>query len=378
MRKSVVAGVVCALAVLVMWFQLESRRGSFDAVERLFLSWLAANTGTKVKLPPLTLVLYDEEASELAGTPRMAMLDGALFTRAASKLGAVAAGVEGLSGDPARMIQAAEGMPVFGGYLAEQPPGLGWSPLGGVAVPSWSELSGLAGRGGRFARGFIMSPTSQSSVRAIQLVARCADRPVPSLLLVAWSITHGWRMSELSIGQNFVAGPHERLMVDETGKALFMPARKPAVMTMNELLVASEKFEREGGVSPLRDRLLVLARATPDVPRLTGEGAGGVTPMELWASSWEALRTGRLFLPAGWWYGPLLVLVGSLLAFSPARSSNLRVLGFFLLAMLVYLFVALATFAHSRVLLPFGPTLLTLAAGSIMARLGHLGGWFKK
>ena len=378
MRMTAVAGVVGVLAVLVMWFQREEGRGSFDATERPFISWLAANTSKGYKLPPLTLVLYDEEASELAGTQRMAMLDGALFARAASKLGAVAAGVEGLSGDPARMIQAAEGMPVFGGYYAEQPPGLGWTPVNGEPMHHWPDLSGLIGRGGRFVRGFITTPSRQSGALEIQLLARCADRAVPSMLVVAWTTAHGWRNSELTIGRGFVAGPDDVMRAAEDGKALFLPEGKADVMTMNDLLVAAEKYEREGGVSPLMGRILVMARATPEVVRIAGESSRTVTPMELWAEAWEAVRTNRLYVPVGWWYSAVLVAAGSLMAFSPARRSNLRAIGFAFFALVVYLLFALAAYAGNRVLLPSGPTVLTLVAGCLLGRFGYSGGWFKK
>jgi hypothetical protein len=366
------------LTILVLWFQREHQRGTFDVIERPFLSWLAANASSVETLPPLTLVLYDEEASNTAGTPRMAMLDGALFARAASKLGAVMAGVEGLTGDPTRIIQAAEGMPVFAGYLADQPPGLGWTALGGEPAQSWFEVAGLTGRGGRFNRGFITSPEQLSSAQAIQLVARCGDRPVPSLLLVAWTTAHGWRMSELSIGRFSVAGPDDHIALDTAGRAMFMPVGEPSVISMNELLVAAERFEREGGTSPLRDRILVLARATPDVTRVTIEGARAVTPMELWASAWESVRTNRLFVPVGSWYNGTLVALGALLAFSPARRSNRLALGALFFALAVYLLFALAAYSGNRVMLPAAPTLLICVAGCLLGRFWHEGQAAKK
>jgi hypothetical protein len=106
MKRLPVFVLVIALTVFAFWLQRESTRGTFDLVQRSFLSWLAANTSATKVLPPLTLVLYDDEASELAGTGRMAMLDGALFARAVLRLGALGAGVEGLTGDPTRMVEA--------------------------------------------------------------------------------------------------------------------------------------------------------------------------------------------------------------------------------------------------------------------------------
>ena len=67
MKRTAVVSVVAVLAILVLWLQREQARGTFDVVERAFVSWLAANTGGHQPLPPLTLVLYDDEASELAG-----------------------------------------------------------------------------------------------------------------------------------------------------------------------------------------------------------------------------------------------------------------------------------------------------------------------
>jgi hypothetical protein len=118
MNRTIALAVIAGLALLAAWMHREHARGTFDVIESGFVSWLAANTADKNQaryLPPLTLVLYDEEASELAGTTRLALLDGTLFARAASRLGALAAGVEGIGEDPSRMIEAAEGMPVFGG-----------------------------------------------------------------------------------------------------------------------------------------------------------------------------------------------------------------------------------------------------------------------
>jgi len=104
MKRVPVLLLVVGLVIFASWLHGESSRGTFDSVQRAFLSWLAANSPAPKMLPPLTLVLYDDEASEMAGTERMAMLDGALFVRAVLRLGASGAGVEGLTGDPTRMI----------------------------------------------------------------------------------------------------------------------------------------------------------------------------------------------------------------------------------------------------------------------------------
>jgi hypothetical protein len=378
MKFPAFAAVVAVLALLITWLQREHARGTFDPVERAFVSWLAANTGGKAPLPPLTLVLYDEEASELAGTGRMAMLDGALFARAASRLGALGAGIEGLSGDPTRMIEAAGGMPVFGGYDWTAPPGTGWTPLRGQPGDRWEEVPGLAGRPGRFARGFLAPPSGQTGPRKIRLVGRNGDRAVPSFLALAWSVANGWRWSEVSADPPALLGPDGRMILDGAGSAYFLPSGAPLTMTMNELLVAAEKFEREGGASPVRGHVMVLAPATSDVTRVATGGLRPVTPAEQWAQAWEAVRGNRLFLQPGWWYPPIVVLVGMALVLGPARRKNWAAVVAGLFVLLVFALLALGIFGSTRVVLPFVPTSLTLTGALLLGRTGQAAGWFGK
>lgn len=378
MKRVSLVAMALILAGLASVLQRETLRGTFDPIERAFVSWLAANSGGKGMLPPLTLVLYDEEASELAGTGRMAMLDGALFARAASRLGARGAGIEGLSGDPTRMIEAAGGMPVFGGFDLAKPPGNGWTPLRGVPGGGWPEVPGLVGRPGRFARGFLAPPTGQSGVREIRLAGRSGDRAVPSFLALAWAVANGWRWSEVSSDPPGLDGPDGRLVLDSAGSARFLASRQPATMTMNELLVAAEKFEREGGESPYRGHLMVLAPATADVTRVVGEGMKPMTPAEQWAQAWEAVRSGHLFLSPGWWY-PLSLAAGAmLLVLGPARRSTRAAIMAGIFSVLVFTLVALGVFGSARVVLPFVPSSLTLLAALLLGRFGHAGGWFGK
>lgn len=378
MKRPAVAGVIAVLALLVLWLQREQARGTFDLVERAFISWLAANTGGQQPLPPLTLVLYDDEASELAGTKRLALLDGALFARAAARLGAVAAGVEGIQEDPSRMTEAAGSMPVFGGYDWRNPPGQGWSPLAGQPAARWEEVPGLVGRRARFARGFVAPPAGTSGARAIQLAGRNGDRAVSSFLVLAWAVANGCRWSEVAVEDGAITAGASRIRLDAGGAALFLPDEVPAVVSMNELLVAAEKFEREGGASPFRDHLLVLAPATADVARVAVDGAGAITPSERWASAWEAVRTNRLFLRPGWWYPLVVVAAGAVLVVGPARRSNGAAIlaGFF--AVLIFALAALGVFGSARVLLPAAPTLLTLVVALVLGRTGHRAGWFGK
>jgi hypothetical protein len=376
MKRAPVLVLVIALAVLAFWLQRESTRGTFDLVQRGFLSWLAANSSATKILPPLTLVLYDDEVSELAGTGRMAMLDGALFARAASRLGALGAGVEGLTGDPTRIIEAAGRMPVFGGYDPAAAPGSGWTPVSGEPGTGWPEMAGLVGRPARFARGVLAPPVGGGGAKSIQVAARNADRAVPSFLALAWAAAQGWQWSELRADPSGLRGPSGQLLLDQTGATQFLPAAGPSVTTMNELLVMAEKFEREGGAAPLSGHMVVLARATSEVTRVAGEGLKPVTPVEQWASAWEAVRTNRLFHSPGWWYPLVVAAAAGVLALGPARRSNGGALlaGFF--ALLVFAMIALAVFASARVALPAALTLLTLAAGLMVGRAGYKGGWF--
>jgi hypothetical protein len=378
MNARAAAAVAAVLAGLVLWLQREQERGTFEVVERAFVSWLAANTAGPGPLPPMTLVLYDEEASELAGTKRLDVLDAALFARAAARLGASAAGVEGVGGDPWRMVEAAGGLPVFGGYDRRHPPGQGWTPLSGVPGAAWEEVPGLAGRRGRFARGFVAPPADAGGAREILLAGRNGDRAVPSFVALAWAVAHGARWSEVAVEEGALTVPGARIPLDAGGAARFLPEGGSAVMTMSELLVAAERFEREGGDPPFRDHVLVLAPATADVARVAVEGAREVTPAERWAPAWEAVRTNRLFLPPGRWYPGWLLAAGLVLALGPARRSNRTAWAAGCFAVLVFALVALGVFGSSRVLLPAGATLATLGVALVLGRTAHQAGWLGK
>lgn len=378
MKWPAFVSVAAALAVLVAWLHLEHSRGTFDAVERGFVAWLAANTDAAAPLPPLTLVLFDDEASDLSGSGRMALLDAALFTRAASRLGAASAGVEGIPGDPLRMIEAAGTMPVFGGYDWTLPPGNGWTPLSGQPGEDWPEAPGLAGRGGRFARGFVLPPESGGGASRIVLAARNGDRAIPSLLALAWVSAQGGTWRDMTASPAGLRAGKARLTAAADGSARFLDDSEPRVLTMNELLVAAEDFERKGGVSPFRDHVMILARATADVTRVAVGGSAALTPLERWASAWEAVRTNRLFLPPGWWYPVLLAAAGIFFALGPARRSWKTALPAAFLALLVFALAALGSFGSSRVLLPAAPALSTLAAAFLLGRAGQHAGWFGK
>jgi hypothetical protein len=154
------------------------------------------------------------------------------------------------------------------------------------------------------------------------LAGRNGDRAVPSFLALAWAVANGSRWSEVSVEGAVITAGSARLTLDAGGAALFLPEGAPAVVSMNELLVASEKFEREGGESPFRDHVMVLAPATADIARVAVDGAGAITPADRWASAWEAVRTNRLFLRPGWWYPFVVLAAGTVLVLGPARRSN--------------------------------------------------------
>lgn len=371
MKKIQIIAIVLILALLSSWLEREFARGTFDPVERRYAGWLAANIGAGKPLPPLVVVLYDEAASVLAGAPRMDVLDGALFARAAARCGAIAAGVEGLPGNPVRMIEAAGRMPVFGGFNVSVPPENGWTPCPGATDESWVELPGLAGPVAvRFPRGFFLPSAGTAGPRHISLVARNSGQPVPSFLAMAWAAGMGIRPSVLHAMPGRLEGVGRFLPLDAKGGVRFFQEAAPRVMTMNELLVAAEKFERDGGVSPLRGCVLVLCRATSDVERIRAADGGEVfTPAELWAQAWQALQRGRAFVLPGPWYPVLVVLVGLSLGAGPGRREWLAVLLTGAAVFLVFLLVALGAFATYGVLLPLVPSMATILLGLLSGRL---------
>ena len=123
---------------------------------------------------------------------------------------------------------------------------------------------------------------------------------------------------------------------------------------------------------------MVLAPATSDVTRVATGGLRPVTPAEQWAQAWEAVRSNRLFLLPGWWYPPIVVILGMVLVFGPARRGNWAALVAGLFALLVFALLALGVFGSTRVVLPFVPTSLTLVVALLLGRFGHAAGWFGK
>ena len=370
MKKANLIVAAAVLFLLSSLLQREFTRGTFDPVERAFVAWLSANSNAKAAMPPLTLVLYDDEASALAGASRMGALDVTLFARAVSRLGAVAGGVEGMPGDPSRMMEAAGGMPVFAGYAPETPPGAGWTPWGGVPGARWLELRGVPGPAAtRLPRGFFSAPEGDSGPCRVALSGRIADRIVPSFLALTWAAGSGLRSTiPVADGGWLKCGPRS-LPLDPEGGASFFAADPARVLSMNELLVAAEKYERREEASPLRGHVVVLARATADIARLRNSpGGAAATPSELWARSWDALGKGRFFVLPGWWYQPLLAAIAVGLALGPGRRGWSACLGAGAAALLVYLLAAIGVFSSFGLLLPFVPTAGTLAAGVLSGR----------
>lgn len=370
MKKTLILAAAAVLAAFSFWLQREFLRGTFDPVERRFVAWLSANTAGVSALPPLTVVLYDTEASELAGVSRMGVLDGALFARAAAKLGALAAGVEGLEGNPSRMLEAAGRMPLFGAFAADNPPGIGWTPWLGTADAGWPELPGLAGPASvRFSRGFFAPPEGSSGPRRIALIARNSAQPVPSFLALAWASAQELPPAGRSAEPRKLAGRGRFLPIDVGGSAWFFPESGTRVMSMNELLVLAEKHEREGDASPLRGGLIVLASATPDVARFKGvSDAKALTPGDLWAQSWPALRRNRFFVLPGWWYPVFLSAAALLLCLGPGRGSARAAVLAGAAVVLVFLLAAIGVFATAGLLLPFVPSVATLLGGLLLGK----------
>lgn len=369
-KTRIIAAGAVLLAVSAL-LQREFARGSFDAVERAFVGWLAANVNGGEPLPPLAVVLYDEEASSVAGGERMRALDAALFARAAAKVGALAAGVENLPGDPARMIEAAGGMPLFGGYFPDKAPSTGWTPWAGAPDRGWQELPGPVGPNStRFPRGFFTAPDGAGGPRSVLLAARNSDRVIPSFLALSWASSLRSRVEPPMAGSGWLQCGKRRLPLDSLGRVNFFPADPAVVMGMNGLLVAAEKHEREGGRPPLAGHIVVLARATPEVTRIKESAtAPAATPIELWAQTWHALRLGRLFLLPGWWYTAALAIAAFSLYFWSRPRRSFGLIGTAAVTLFIYLLAALASFASQGLLLPFVPSVGTLCAGLVLGRI---------
>ena len=370
-NKTRVLASIAVLVLVCLLLHREFARGTFNRIESAFVGWLAANVNTASALPPLAVVLYDEEASAVAGAERMGALDVALFARAAARVGALAAGVDNLPGDPLRMLEAAEGMPMFGGYALENAPAMGWTPWAGEPGVHWQELPGLVGPAStRFPRGFFAAPEGAGGPSVVMLAARNAERAVPSFLALSWAAAQRGRSELPAAGSGWLKCGKRKLPLDSRGRAFFFSAAASVVMGMNELLVAAEKYEREGGDPPLGGQILVLARATPEVTRIKNlSDTVAATPVEFLSQAWHAVRFGRMFVLPGFWYQATLVISALGLCFWARPCGWFALTGKLAAAIFIYLLVALAAFSSQGLLLPFVPSVGTLGAGLLLGRI---------
>ncbi len=185
---------------------------------------------------------------------------------------------------------------------------------------------------------------------------------------MAWAAGQRLRPHEIRALPGRIEGRGRFVPLDSRGASSFFAQDAARIMTMNQFLVVAERFERDGGESPLRGSVIVLCRATPDVARVASGGAE-LTPAELWAQSWQALRQGRTFVVPGWWYPLLVALVAVALCAGPARRGWVAVVGTGAAVLLAYLLAALAAFGTYGLLLPFVPSAVTMVAGLLLGRL---------
>lgn len=376
MKGSATLGIVALMILFALGLQREEERGTFLLFTRPFLSWLVANSPGPAPTPPLTLVLYDDDSASLAGGARMGVQEATLFVRGAARLGAAAAGIEGLSEDPRRVLDASQGIFVFGGYDQARPPEAGWAVLRGEPLSTWPEVPGLPGRPGIFARGFIGSADPASGVRRTQLVGRSGGRTVPSFLAIAWGAAHGGRARELSADAHGVRKNQDTvLLAGADGAVCFLPEPAESVITMNDFLVSVEKHDRLGSVSPLQGHVLVLASATPDVPRFARDGRAAITPGEMWAEAWGPMRSGKLFLLPPWWFSLVMMICASALAIGPAYRSSVGAVSVLFFTSMLFLLISLGLFAGARILLAPVPVLLLFASAVAAGRCATLAGW---
>ena len=200
-------------------------------------------------------------------------------------------------------------------------------------------------------------------------MARCGDQVVPSVLSVVWGLVHGQRPQEMVVEARALRAGRAKLPLDASGSARFWPDPISSVMSLNGFLVEAERFEREGGISPVRGHVVMLARATSDIARVAAPGQSPQTPTEWWASAWRSTKENRLFLLPGWEFSLVLTMIALLLSifFHAGGLGRSLVGGLFFL--LLYALLAMGLYSGYRLVVPLAPALVLLGMSVLMPRL---------
>lgn len=377
-----------AAALLILAAGLLAReeyRGAFAAVDRAFLAWTSANTKAAPRAPAVTLVRYDEESVELAGSRPVAPLDAALFVRTAARLGARLVAVEGLPPDAgvqkiAGLVEHPAAPRLLLGYMPAEPPGGGWTTIAWPPrrIDSLPELAGAPmPPGALLPAGFVGAPRLEDGALRAPLLARTGDHAVPSLLLLAWLGLEG--DPPLAHMARDRAEPVPRLPIDARGGVMLLPARTPPAfssLSFGDFLLEAEKIER--GAPPdvleplLRGRFVLLGRTSEGAPRVAVSPHGEPVPlMEAIAQAWTQMSHGRAFGRPSWFYPAALsagcVLLMGILRRQPPRYvalAGIAAVGLFLLA-------APAFFAATRLLLLPVTSVVSILLAAALARLAR-------
>ncbi len=359
------ACILCIAAGLLT--AREEQRGAFPEVGRGIVRWLAADDAAKDPLPPLLLVLYDDEAAELASSRHVSGLDASIFLRAAGRLGAAAVVVEGLDpgADLARLAGVAaraEGLPMVCGFAAENPPAAGWTPSEIPMQETFPVLTGIlrADPAAAPATGFTAVGRMEGALLRWPMLARCEGRTVASWAALAAAATGG---------PPWASDP-------EGAVWLYPPPFPPegGAMTLSSFLLGAEQIERGSDDPALRaavqGHVVVLASETSGTPRYAGRpGEDFLTAARQSALAWQEVRSGRGFVPAGFWHLLWPGLAGCLVLIVPRRQGWLAALEGLVLTTALCLLAALALHAGSQVLLPPVSMAAALATGLVLRLL---------
>jgi hypothetical protein len=230
------------------------------------------------------------------------------------------------------------------------------------------------------ASGFLNLPETPGRHRTIPLLLRYRGQVVPSFTLQAILLSEKLTLDDVSVemGSNIRLGEHLVIPIDARGEMRVHFGAQKARCGFEDLLLSSARLDSptQPKLAPekFNGTLLLLARTDRAAQTLKmGPGDAGA-PGELIAAGIATIQS-RLFLktPSSSW-GLLLIGLAMLGAWMSTRCEPIRVTQAALLALAMYLGLAVATFAAQQwawpVSLPTGLTLFVVGYRWVLERSG--------
>lgn len=372
------------LAAALLW--RETATGLLRPADEAWNQWLADTAGGPAELNPVVLVLHGGPEGEPVHP-----LDAALFTRAATKLGASVAAIavtQLAEGDPSLLtsVLAQSGAKIpprlVGCLLDAEPQELPVTPL----AVEWADAPALGLTHYRGADcplpqaagvtlGFLNIPDNSDG---IPLVALLGDQLAASFALAAvWlHAGAGGRDPEIQNGHLVLAGDRN-ISINPTGSGGALETRSGRVdrLELDDLLLAMEQVERDTPAHAniaerVRGRILILGTLElAPAASFRLESGRRLAPAEFQAHAISSLLDGSLHHPVRPAGIALALLLGCAAFASGIRTHTAAAVRAALLLLCLYLLIAIGLLQTFSLLLPTLPAIVLVLFAVVLAQL---------